>query len=105
MLKRVMIAVIEPAAPGPAERFPILAQGFVIIRLLKKLAVAEQIEVHGQSLLVQAARSAIPFLFANLAVQARVTVRIAKGQLIAVLIGIFDQQANHFGKAPLLASE
>ena len=100
-----MVAIIETPAPRATQSLPVLTQWPVILGASEVLTTAKQVEVHRQTLLMQAAGGAVALLLPYLPVNLRVAVSIAKSQLLAVLVCVFDQQPNHFGKAALLASE
>src|SRR5690606_10671267 len=105
VLERIVVTVVESTAPGAADRLPVLTQGAVILGAGEILAVLEQVEVHRQPLLVQAVGAAVGLLLSHVAVHSGITVRIPEGELIALLVGVLNQQADHPREPALLLSE
>src|SRR5690606_1732870 len=82
VLERIVVTVVEPTAPGAADRLSVLTPGAVILGAGEILAVLEQVEVHRQPLLGQAVGAAVGLLLAYSAVHTRVAVRTPEGELI-----------------------
>lgn len=105
MLKAVVITVIEAPTPGAADGLPKLAQFSVVLGTGQVNPVLEQVEVHRQARLMHAVGTAVGLFNADVPVDARVPVGVAKREFIPLLVRELDQQADHAREEPLFLAK
>lgn len=88
-----MVTILESTAPDSPYGFPIFTQRPVRLGAGLIDSIDKQIQIHGQALMMFRCFAAI--------LTARVTVSIAKSELIALFIGKDDQICHHADKAAL----